>query len=67
MKQRELNSFLSQNSTKIWKIEKDTIESAISACEGNVNKAAGLLEVAPSTLYRKLRFWKENQDSTGTK
>ena len=50
----------------LWKIEKDTIESAISACDGNVNRAAGLLEVAPSTLYRKLRFWKENQDSTGT-
>ena len=50
----------------LWKIEKYTIESAISACEGNVNKAAGLLEVAPSTLYRKLRSWKENQNSAGT-
>ncbi|MDC0093550.1 GNAT family N-acetyltransferase [Alphaproteobacteria bacterium] len=30
MKQRELNSFLSQNSTKIWKIEKDKIIGYIS-------------------------------------
>lgn len=44
----------------LWKKEKDTIESAIFACDGNVNHAAGLLEVAPSTLYRKLRSWKES-------
>ena len=34
---------------------------AIDACGGNVNRAAGLLEVAPSTLYRKLTQWREQR------
>ena len=37
------------------------IEEAIELCNGNVNRAAGLLEVAPSTLYRKLQGWKKRQ------
>jgi two-component system repressor protein LuxO len=43
----------------LWLIEKNTIEGAIEACGGNVNQAAGLLEVAPSTIYRKLQSWKK--------
>lgn len=43
----------------LWIVEKETIESAIELCKGNVNKAAGLLEVAPSTLYRKMQSWKK--------
>jgi two-component system repressor protein LuxO len=42
----------------LWLIEKRVIEAAIDACGGNVNRAAGLLEVAPSTLYRKLTQWR---------
>jgi len=42
----------------LWLTEKNAIESAIEACGNNVNRAAGLLEVAPSTLYRKLQSWK---------
>ena len=38
----------------LWLTEKRAIEAAIETCGGNVNQAAGLLEVAPSTLYRKL-------------
>ena len=41
----------------LWVVEKRTIETTIEECEGNVNKAAGLLEVAPSTIYRKLQSW----------
>ncbi|MGD9022106.1 MAG: sigma-54 dependent transcriptional regulator [Lysobacterales bacterium] len=41
----------------LWLIEKNAIEAAIEACDGNVNQAAGLLEVAPSTIYRKLQNW----------
>lgn len=44
----------------LWLTEKNAIETAISACDGNVNHAAGLLEVAPSTLYRKLQSWKQH-------
>jgi two-component system repressor protein LuxO len=43
----------------LWLTEKHAIESAIEVCSGNVNQAAGLLEVAPSTLYRKLQSWKQ--------
>lgn len=42
----------------LWQTEKRAIEFAIESCDGNVNKAAGLLEVAPSTIYRKMQSWK---------
>jgi two-component system repressor protein LuxO len=41
----------------LWLVEKNAIEAAIAACDGNINRAAGLLEVAPSTLYRKRQAW----------
>ncbi len=47
------------NIQPLWLLEKQAIESAIKACGGNINKAAGLLEVAPSTLYRKMRAWED--------
>lgn len=51
----------------LWLVEKDTIEQAIAACGGNVNKAAGLLEVAPSTIYRKVQAWnRENNKREAT-
>ena len=43
----------------LWLTEKKAIEAAIEACDSNVNRAAGLLEIAPSTLYRKLQSWKK--------
>jgi DNA-binding NtrC family response regulator len=41
----------------LWVTEKSVIERAIELCNGSVNKAAGKLEVAPSTLYRKIQSW----------
>lgn len=41
----------------LWLIEKDAIEDAIEACDGNVPRAAALLEVSPSTIYRKRQGW----------
>lgn len=38
-------------------VEKRAIEGAIAHCDGNIPKAAHLLEVSPSTLYRKLQSW----------
>lgn len=43
----------------LWLTEKAAIEAAIEACAGNINRAAGLLEVAPSTIYRKIQSWKQ--------
>ncbi len=41
----------------LWKIERDAIETAIAACGGSIPKAAALLEVSPSTIYRKRDSW----------
>jgi two-component system repressor protein LuxO len=47
----------------LWLTEKRAIQSAIDACDGNINRASGLLEVAPSTIYRKIQSWKDAGDS----
>ena len=36
---------------------RETIEEAISICDGSVPKAARALDVSPSTLYRRLQSW----------
>lgn len=41
----------------LWVVEKETIENAISHCEGNIPKAAAMLEVSASTIYRKRERW----------
>ncbi len=38
-------------------VEKEAIERAIRLCDGNIPRAAALLEVSPSTLYRKRQAW----------
>ena len=43
----------------LWEIEKQVIERVIELCGGSVPKAATLLEVSPSTLYRKRQGWTE--------
>ncbi|MGF1762273.1 sigma-54-dependent transcriptional regulator [Aliivibrio kagoshimensis] len=40
-------------------VEKEAIEEAIAQCTGNIPKAAVLLEVSPSTIYRKKMVWDE--------
>ena len=47
----------------LWKIEKQTIEEAILFCGGNVPRAAALLEISPSTIYRKLDLWKRKDEA----
>ena len=41
----------------LWLVEKAAIERAIELCSGNVPKAAALLEVSASTIYRKKERW----------
>lgn len=43
----------------LWLVEKKAIEAAIEHCEGQINHAAQLLQIAPSTIYRKLASWKQ--------
>jgi two-component system repressor protein LuxO len=37
--------------------EQKIIEKALAAFGGNAQKAAAALEIAPSTIYRKLQAW----------
>ena len=41
----------------LWVTERNAIEAAIAQCDGNIPKAAALLEVSPSTIYRKKQSW----------
>lgn len=41
----------------LWQVEREAIEAAIAECDGNIPRAAVLLEVNPSTLYRKKALW----------
>ncbi|WP_339906908.1 sigma-54 dependent transcriptional regulator [Pseudomonas guineae] len=43
----------------LWMEEKLIIERAIALCDGNLPKAAALLEVSASTLYRKRQVWEK--------
>ena len=48
----------------LWQVEKRVILHAVEVCDGNVNRAAGLLEVAPSTIYRKLNSWESKTEGS---
>ena len=37
----------------LWLVEKEAIEHAIALCSGNIPRAAALLALSPSTIYRK--------------
>ncbi|MGS0682947.1 sigma-54-dependent transcriptional regulator [Shewanella sp. 125m-7] len=47
----------------LWLTEKQTIENAIALCKGNVPKAAALLDISASTIYRKRQTWDELENS----
>lgn len=48
----------------LWLTEKTAIEQAIKACDGNIPRAAGYLDVSPSTLYRKLHNWNNKEQQS---
>jgi DNA-binding NtrC family response regulator len=41
----------------LWMVEKLAIEEALAQCGGNVPRAAALLEINPSTIYRRKAEW----------
>jgi two-component system repressor protein LuxO len=41
----------------LWIAEREIIEQAIAACDGNIPRAAAFLEISPSTIYRKKQAW----------
>jgi len=54
----ELVKTASNNSIKpLAEVEREAIEAAINDCQGNIPKAATMLDVSPSTIYRKKQRW----------
>ena len=45
----------------LWLVEKAAIEQALAVCGGNVPRAAALLEVNPSTIYRRKAEWERGR------
>ena len=45
------------NIIPLAQVERTAIEQAINLCDGNIPKAAALLDVSPSTIYRKKQAW----------
>lgn len=54
---KELHVVSTGSVQPLWLTEKQAIERAIEHCGGNIPKAASLLEVSPSTIYRKIQSW----------
>ncbi|GLT18922.1 hypothetical protein GCM10007938_27040 [Vibrio zhanjiangensis] len=46
----------------MWMVEREAIQQAIDYCDGNVLNAAVLLELSPSTVYRKKQAWETEED-----
>ena len=40
-------------------VERLLIEATLARCNGSVPKAARMLDLSPSTLYRKIEGWRE--------
>jgi DNA-binding NtrC family response regulator len=52
--------------TALADVERELIEATIAHCDGSIPRAAKVLEVSPSTLYRKLESWTGAQRRSGT-
>ncbi|PMH41916.1 sigma-54-dependent Fis family transcriptional regulator [Vibrio sp. 10N.286.49.B3] len=61
-KQQQEAVLTAQDILPLWLSEKITIEQAIKACDGNIPRAAGYLDVSPSTIYRKLQAWNAKEE-----
>ena len=42
----------------LWNMERQCIEFALDATGGNIPRAAAMLEISPSTIYRKRQAWR---------
>lgn len=51
----------------LWQIEKEAILKAMRACDDDIPKAAALLQVSPSTIYRKIHIWRGNEQELSHK
>lgn len=53
--QNEMTDALNANfePKPLWRVELDAIDRTIAYCDGNIQKASRLLDISPSTIYRK--------------
>ena len=49
---------LAEEIRPLAEVERQAIERALSLCEGDIRKASVFLEIAPATIYRKLKSWR---------
>ncbi|PWC32811.1 sigma-54 dependent transcriptional regulator [Azospirillum sp. TSO35-2] len=47
----------------LWRVEKDMIQRALRLTGDDVPRAALMLEISPSTIYRKLQQWRVSGES----
>ena len=48
---------LAQKIRPLSEVEREAIEEALTLCDGDVRRAAVFLDIAPATIYRKLKAW----------
>ena len=48
---------LAEQIQPLSEVEREAIERALELCDGDVKKAAVFLDIAPATIYRKLKAW----------
>lgn len=51
--------------TSMADVERELIEATIAHCDGSIPRAARMLELSPSTIYRKLETWTGMQRRAG--
>ncbi|BAI76726.1 two-component response regulator (plasmid) [Azospirillum sp. B510] len=49
----------------LWRVEKELIQKALRLTGDDVPRAALLLEISPSTIYRKLQQWRVAENAAG--
>ncbi len=52
--------------TPMADVERELIEATIEHCDGSIPRAAKILALSPSTIYRKLETWSGGQRRSGT-
>jgi two-component system repressor protein LuxO len=52
--------------TPLADVERELIEATIAHCDGSIPRAAKILALSPSTIYRKLESWTGTQRRAGT-
>ena len=52
--------------TPLAEVERELIEATIAHCDGSIPRAAKMLALSPSTIYRKLESWGGPQRRSGT-